>query len=117
MNIQTMNALEKSIEHWAANLAAKDPKDVRVGAGNCALCDLFFADLCEGCPVMQRSGEMRCIGTPYRDATTALDRWSEDLRGNFPIILGGLARSRWREAAKRELEFLRSLREIGAGGR
>ena len=88
MDEKTRGALERSIEHWTRRTRGHSDTD-------CALCGLFNNKQyhCRGCPVFERTGQTGCDGTPYWDwvsAATAPQR---------------------RKAAKRELDFLISLRD------
>jgi len=79
------NALELSIEKW---------QDIVDGTGkhlsrNCALCEVYLCKV--GCPV----GLLGCIGTPFSDYRNATSKQAR------------------REAAVKEVEFLKSLRKGG----
>lgn len=105
MNPETREALEKSIQHWERLSTGNRQQDEIPGRLNCALCVLFWRSedagiSCRGCPVQERTGFNCCRGTPYADVSDFWD--SED-----PELLDT---SEFRELAKAELEFLKSLR-------
>lgn len=99
MNKATLKALRASIKHWEENVAAETPENASVDAAYCALCRKFYKDhLCIGCPVMTNTGFSCCENSPYENANDKLYDWE----------IGG-SRANWRRAAKKELEFLKSL--------
>ena len=96
------DALIKSIQKWqdivdGKNTDAPDSK-------NCPLCEVFYGTYpkqCIGCPVMKRTGISQCQNTPYN---AAWRRWDE-----FKINKTEESRLAYIEAAKLELDFLKSL--------
>lgn len=101
MNNETKAALEKSITKWQAIV---DGTGVDEGAENCALCLMFYAKACRGCPVSERSREAFCAGTPY----AAWSRATRDDPNDEWGVNGDPERIRLAQA---ELDFLISLRE------
>lgn len=102
MDGTTLNALKQSIEKWERNAVVETPEDLMMGPDSCPLCQLFWRGDCVGCPVMDRTGETYCDGSPYDDAEFAAVRWSlapenESLRGEAHA------------ASRAEVAFLRSL--------
>ena len=87
---------------YAPGIVEEGKKDM--GTSNCPLCGLFHIrctpikinKCCEGCPVMERTGESGCFNTPYKKYIITIDKH----RRSHPLAI---------EAAKEELEFLRSL--------
>jgi hypothetical protein len=106
MNETTRQALEASIAHWRTAAEVKAPGEAPFGCANCALCRLFRPVDCDGCPVAARSGRLTCAGTPYGEAIIEHHRWIFDPED-------ALAEAAYRAAARREIEFLESLREPG----
>jgi len=104
MNEATREALEASIAHWQAAAEIDDPRKAQFGCQNCALCKLFRSKTCDGCPVATRTGIISCKGTPYANAIVWRNRWIFDLEDRG-------AEAAYRAAARREVEFLESLRE------
>lgn len=111
MTPEAAEALEKSIAHWEANVAAKTPDKASVHGSDCALCNLFCTsemmdnDIhCWSCPVFKRTGRRSCEGTPYYYAHSAFNQWRYWSSHN-------IVPNEWRIAARRELEFLKSLRD------
>jgi hypothetical protein len=107
MDERTLTALRGSIKHWEENLAAKKPEEAILGPRHCPLCVMFISmPACIGCPVREKTGKTNCGGTPYDQAAEAHESWSEygDMRHD----------NQWREAAKAELDFLKSLLPKGS---
>lgn len=94
MDTATLAALRSSIEHWKENEQVTDIIDAKIGTGSCALCKLFFRNLCKDCPVFNRTGKDLCVDTPYRAVVEAKEE------NNLEAF---------RLAAKAEREFLESL--------
>jgi hypothetical protein len=109
MDKRTSDALELSIKHWKANVAAETPEAAQAIGDFCALCDLFAHrdnsdDECYGCPVADRSGARFCNLTPWKHAFISLREWKK--------MPGSESRKmKWRAAAQAEVDFLVSLRE------
>jgi hypothetical protein len=99
MDARTREALEASIKHWEANVAAEKPEDFHYGPDHCALCREFRDDGCYGCPVRKKTGEGCCFNTPYGIAERAGKQWIAGVAGREACIL----------PAQAELDFLRSL--------
>ena len=59
-------ALEGSIAKWQ-RIVEGTGRDH--GAQNCPLCQLFYYKFnpCIGCPVMDRTGQSMCLGSPYAE--------------------------------------------------
>ena len=94
MKPETLNALKQSILKWEKNAAVKSWGDVKMAAGDCPLCQMFWNRNCAGCPVRDQTGYWRCEYTPYDEARYS---WLvEDLPA-------------FKRAAKSEVEFLKSL--------
>jgi hypothetical protein len=97
MNAETLDALEESIAIWKARRAERFGS-TKPGPSSCALCTLFIrADMgssCIGCPVMNATGKIRCVGTPYGEASASYHKGTE---------------TEWQLAANAEIEFLESL--------
>ena len=100
MNVATRAALEKSIEKWQE---IADGSGTDEGSRNCALCGLFLAVDCRGCPVAVATGKTLCDGSPYV-------RWGWAF--SAAEWLDGSRRadtSERKAAARAELEFLQGL--------
>lgn len=97
MNAKTLKALKGSIAHWErlSSGTAKSGEDVT--SKSCPLCKLFLREnSCEGCPVAKATKKWYCVGSPW-----------ERVRA---VELGrGLRCDEFKEAAKKELQFLKSL--------
>lgn len=104
----TLKALKESIAHWK-RMKENWKIDERPNASYCALCARFdkYRDgiLCEidgeGCPVMEKTGQPACFGTPYEAAKNAHPR------NKFEVTR--LVILNWRRAAQAEIDFLESL--------
>ena len=101
MKPETLTALKESIKHWERNAFGPIGK-ASDAMRDCALCGIYFNSNCEECPVRENTGRRSCHGTPYSKASRALDRWqsSDGVKAEEDAF---------REAAKAELEFLKSL--------
>lgn len=101
MKPETLTALRASIAHHEENLKVKTPRKVDLSPKSCALCALFFKDGCDGCPVAERSGRARCVGTPYRELDCATYWWR--------MTRTSAERNAFLTAERAEIAFLRSL--------
>lgn len=99
MDARTRKALKSSIKHWEENVAAESPDDASTDGDDCALCELFWSRVCTGCPVRDKTKRLWCGESPYGAAERALKAWHR----------GGATKEQWQEAARAELEFLKSL--------
>ena len=100
MSKRAAKALEKCILHWEENveLARTAPGQVCTASHECALCNLYNAANCRSCPVALATGAPYCRCTPYKDVLDA----DYGARSNRKALAA---------ACKRELEFLKSLRD------
>ena len=100
MNKKTAKALEQSIEHWKRMAKGERNDHEMPSADDCALCGLFNKtnNPCKGCPVMKHTGQDSCEGTPYYAAHIA---W----------VRHGVDSDEFKKAAKKELKFLKGLRD------
>ena len=109
----TDQALIDSIEHWEDNLIQGRYQNINVHSESCALCDDYCTGwgVCYGCPVKEHTGKHSCKNSPWRDASIALGDWRRSHRYNHYVMTVDVlaARQRWRDAAKKELNFLKSL--------
>jgi hypothetical protein len=101
MDDRTLTALKASIAKWERNSRVTVPMNFLSGPNDCDLCILFHDKDCLGCPVMESSGQPFCIATPYGLAEKAKYKWLSDSTQNN--------KARAREAARAEVEFLKSL--------
>lgn len=98
MDSQMVQALKESIEKWEQR--ASGVYEGLDGSGSCPLCietfkrnDLQQTKLrCLGCPVYEKTKQTYCGGTPYDEYVDTDSRSSEE-----------------REAAQKEVDFLKSL--------
>jgi hypothetical protein len=101
MDNATLEALRGSIAKWEGIVAGTVTNE---GPYNCPLCQLFMLyaedNLCEGCPVKERTGRTGCAETPYEDYAEL---------GNEHTFEGSVTKTLLQQAAQRELEFLKSL--------
>lgn len=92
MSKRAEKALRGSIKKWEGILAGKT-RDKQ--SDNCPLCQTFY--LCEGCPVMEKTGYNQCRLTPY-------DEW------NYKGGMGSTANTpKLKRIARKEIAFLKSL--------
>lgn len=106
MSAGTAIALEKSIKHWEDNVAAKDFNEVSIAGVDCALCAKFYdgwehGSQCRKCPVFQKTGAPNCEKSPYVNV-------AEIYRSSYSY---GQVSAQFTRAAKKQLNFLKSLRE------
>lgn len=104
MKPKTLKALRESIAHWDRLASGTRKPDELIGVSGCALCELFWEShpetSCLGCPVLERTGQKCCNGTPYNDVQQLIKPAEDEEGYDTPAF---------KEAAMRELEFLRSL--------
>jgi hypothetical protein len=125
MDAKTLTALKGSIEKWKGIVAGTEEDKGRL---NCPLCHLFNpiqgkSKHCEGCPVMEQSGERGCCGTPYEKWDDYWYNVAQDMDNETPeetkleflinFIFSWFSTSNSRNTlfglARAELKFLRSL--------
>lgn len=94
MDARTEQALRESIAKWEKNAAVAKCKDAKVNSADCPLCELFAYENCRECPVKNHTGKSECYGTPYYKAR---EHYYDNQLAAF------------REAAQREVDFLKSL--------
>ena len=106
MNETTRQALLESIAKWEENAIAEAPEDVRIGARDCPLCTMFLNPFnkvhCFGCPVVEQTSATSCSRTPYSKAFRSYLLWDDDPKSETP-------RTAFHEAARAEVDFLKSL--------
>lgn len=112
-------ALEYSIKHWKENEVAELPDGASVSCRACALCDLFYYErICVGCPVRNKTGVDLCEESPYGEAEARYWEWKHHYERSLEYpesVTEDCVRSfraAFRKKAKRETEFLESLREV-----
>ncbi len=98
MNRKTLKALKGSIEHWERLASGQRKENENIGVSDCPLCVEFYQKDCIGCPVMAKTGEECCDSTPFKDAWRA-----------HRFELNGFDSLKFKNAAKKELAFLKSL--------
>ncbi len=110
MDDKTIDLLKQSIQHWYKNVTG--PMDeVSIYADNCPLCDEFGYEFgCAGRPVAERTGLIDCEGSAWQQAYISYRNWEMSKHNEKSELLAALA---FREAARKELEFLESLLPVG----
>jgi hypothetical protein len=68
MNARTSKALKGSINKWIR--IARDTRAEDRGPANCRLCEEFYDNGCEGCPVSEKTGRPYCSRSPCQDWST-----------------------------------------------
>ena len=106
MNAETLEALNGSIDKWNS---IRKGKGIDRGASNCPLCNLYYKHdaegrciACRGCPVMEKSGLGRCLGTPYHG-------WVKYQSDNGKFLPYKVFDEKSQEIADDEWEFLKGL--------
>lgn len=96
MNKKTLKALNESIEKWTRhmNVDLEYLDQFYLGPEECPLCQLFWHNDCQGCPVFERTGLYGCENTPFDDAYHCAAM--NDLKA-------------FKKAAQEEVNFLKSL--------
>lgn len=74
---QKQFAIFRSVKKWDNNCAVENIHDAKVTRWDCPLCDMFFAADCQGCPVMERTGQQFCKGSGYPAAWHATEAVKE----------------------------------------
>ena len=107
MKKETLEALKKSIVKWER--IAKSTKELDKGIVNCALCGLFSAGGCGGCPIYEKTKKKYCRDTPYTEWSGHASK--HEINDNYHGA--GLRREPGCKEClilvKKELEFLKSL--------
>lgn len=111
MKPEVLKALKSSIAHWERLASGKRIHNEGVGVDDCALCKMFNRHInlngpdldtrCFGCPVREHTGQQFCRGTPFilaEEISDKIDEFDEPLDTAM-----------FKEAAQKELEFLKSL--------
>lgn len=110
-----INALNDSIEHWEDNVCYANLQEffhVRTGVMACACCRNWFDKGCDGCPIKEFTGAIKCRNTPYEKAafmyTTVNnsiinEEEDENIINNFIL--------QFRAAAQVEVDFLKGVRD------
>lgn len=107
-----MTPLEESIEHWKRLVSGNRNKYEEFGSNDCALCQAYLnwnkpgTQICAGCPVMEATGQTLCHGSPF-DIIRDLDM--EWRNGNHNEDEELMDTPDFKEAAQKELDFLKSL--------
>ena len=108
MTKKALTALKLSIEHWERLSTGKRERGEVPDAINCALCQQFnlnvrYDEECKGCPIYTKTKEPYCYNTPYKHANLM----ALDVHGDY--IDSKLRTKKFKDAAKVQLEFLKSL--------
>ncbi len=98
---ESNDSLEKSIEKWR-QIAFGDGEDS--GTFNCALCKEYYDGGCSECPVLEKTNEIECYGTPFY-------AWQDHKRESHSERGGKAKCDKCRELAKKMYVFLTTLRE------
>ena len=102
-----MTPLEESIEHWERLVSGNRLPNESIGTNDCALCKAYLhkslTKNCVGCPVSKITGKTYCENTPYDLVMKIKNEMSVRSYSDF------LDTKEFKEAAKKELEFLKSL--------
>lgn len=108
MDNETLTALIAGAEKWDRNVKAIDLEDAEIYSDSCELCAMFLDKECDGCPIMQSTGVIHCLETPWVDASRMFDRWRQSFFSGDTDAAKN-ARDSFRIASKAESEFLWSL--------
>jgi hypothetical protein len=99
-------ALEESIEHWEKIVIGENYSTT----DNCSLCNLFFINDCEGCPIKEKTGQVQCNASPFREFIKHIN-----LNHKSFVPCSNFHYQTYcpecKRLAREELEFLKSLRK------
>ena len=115
MDKKTLKALQGSIEHWEQNVKGERLDETSISGDDCDLCGLFLVwsdpedKQCKGCPVMRKTGEQGCQGTPYFNALAARTKWVASVNHGDTVKKQHHRREEFRKYAHEELKFLKGL--------
>ncbi len=110
MDKSTLKALRGSIKKWEKIVDGSGADD---GPANCPLCQKFFKNSCDGCPVAKKTESIGCFDTPFDDWDYLCNK--EGIDEGPPIKTSDFKNKRKAIAiAKREVKFLKSLLPEGA---
>jgi hypothetical protein len=107
-----INALNDSIEHWEDNVYYANYQEfnfVRTGAMSCRCCQYWFEDNCDGCPIKEFTGAIKCRNTPYQKAALLYSTVHKSVEEDESII--GNFILQFRAAAQVEVDFLKGVRD------
>lgn len=113
-----IQALTESIEKWERNTRAMVPYQATLSSNTCALCKIYLiCGNCHGCPVKNVTKRDMCADSPYLNAYRAHKIWankylfsSDYMHRNESLKKDADdAREAFVEAAKKEVEFLKSI--------
>ncbi len=99
-----IKARDACVKNWQENEAAERARDVSISPDDCEFCKLYFftwdvSNKCVGCPVMAKTGKIKCFDSPYDAASQAYENWCD----------GSGTREEFQECAAAEVEFLKEL--------
>lgn len=119
MKTKTLKALERSIKHWEelltiANKELGKPIEritlsskfrfgkslFDISGKKCALCNVHYEYLCNGCPVYEKVYETICSGTPWEEVHDFLWNTSDKSKVTKKLV----------KLVEKEVKFLKSLR-------
>jgi len=103
-----MTPLEESIKHWERLASGNRAPHEDIGSKQCSLCrtymhSLAFDQSCLACPVYEHTGRRYCGNTPYQLIDEIRNKMTSLTQHQF------LDTEEFKEVAKKELEFLKSL--------
>lgn len=113
MKAETLTALRKSIDRYqryadGRGIGPAAPLSIVLGAVQCPLCAIHRDDECSGCPVYNATGRRACSGSPYPDASAALNQW-RDAHLVSDDMAAQAAKWKFMAACQREADFLKGL--------
>lgn len=113
MTPEAEKALEDSIQVWEEKLLEDDPNKINMGSSSCPLCLMFLSGKgsCLDCPVYKKTHVSACSKTPYGSAAYSYHRWLRAYSFDGNTTTTQTMKLAWIEYAKKEIDFLKSLRE------
>jgi len=113
MTEETLKALKESIAHWEELHACNTYDEINevggIGSSSCALCNMFHYPIstssCIGCPVYESTGCANCGDSPYSEVPMA----KIGLYGYVLFNRNYSQQKIWKDASRKQLEFLKGL--------
>ena len=102
-----LTALDESIMHW---IRMRDGNRIITASGepeepcakDCALCELYF-EVCDDCPIYEKTGEPQCDATPFYEASDAFYRLNNTFNPSESV--------KFKKAAEEMIIFLVELKK------
>ena len=118
MDQKTLDAFDKSIEHWERLANGTSYPSEGIGSNDCSICEIYCYQIgatCLGCPIFKDTGRILCKNTPHNEVAVVRQRLyiiEKNIRNNhLDIMLAVKTNEEFKGAAKKELDYLISLKK------